>query len=471
VRPATLFRLATATLMFSCTLLLQRSWGQGPDVYEVPLIPELDVIGDQILAIQAYRDTDGDRLMAGIYDTGASVIAVSWEDQAAFASGIFGAPQAIPILQYGGAVGDAIGGTIVGDVSQPGTILADGIHAFGFNLDTFEMNFDFSQAQALQQVQTFVGTEGGSPDLPTIIGTPIHNPSPTFPQGATAWINMQNYGWDLGNDLIIPMPDLRFKEPTFSLAPGTGTTSVFRIPLQLWGEDNYGHEGVAVTNGYNPVQSSVALQQGAQQVDQQTFLFDTGAQMSIISSQIATQLGLDLNNPTWTIDVQGAADEPIKSLPGFVIESLELPRDDDGNGIVDGVVRFSDAPVFVLDLGVPGLDGILGTNLWNTASDLLYNPTDPENASLSVTFFTDPDRSVPDEWLEWLDGLALWSDQGVDLGAFAGFLHNPPLSPTVLGSESIPEPSTLLLVFTAAAALCLTARQRYAKKRRLAGAC
>jgi hypothetical protein len=120
---------------------------------------------------------------------------------------------------------------------------------------------------------------------------------------------------------------------------------------------------------------------------------------------------------------------------------------------------------------VPGLDGILGMNLWNTASDLLYNPTDSENASLSVTFFTDPDRSVPDEWLEWLDGLALWSDQGVDLGAFAGFLHNPPLSPTVLGSESIPEPSTLLLVFTAAAALCLTARQRYAKKRRLAGAC
>ncbi|MBN2578146.1 MAG: aspartyl protease family protein [Pirellulales bacterium] len=462
MRPATVFRLTAAALLFSCTLLLQRSWGQGLDVYQIPLIPELDTIGDQILAIQAYRDTDGDRLMAGIYDTGASVITVSWEDQDAFSSGVFGVSQPIPILNYGGAVGQAIGGTIVGDVSQPGTILADGIHAFGFNLDTFEMDFDFTQAQAVEQVQTFVGTQTGSPDLPTIIGTPIHNPSPMFPQGATAWINMQDYGWDLGDDLIIPMPDLQFKEPTFSLTPTAATTSVFRIPLELWGEDNHGSEGDAVTDGYNPIAPNVALHQGTQQAENMKFLFDTGAQMSIISPEIAEQLDLDLENPTWTIDVQGAADEPIKSLPGYAIEVLELPRDDDGDGTIDGLVQFNDAPVFVLDLGVPGLDGILGMNLWNTASDLLYNPTDPGNASLSVTFFTDPDRSIPEEWLEWLQTLSMLSDQGVDLGVFAGFVHNPPLSPTVF-DQPVPEPSTWLLIITAGAALGLAVRRRSAR--------
>ncbi|MBW3599482.1 MAG: cadherin-like domain-containing protein, partial [Planctomycetes bacterium] len=144
--------------------------------------------------------------------------------------------------------------------------------------------------------------------------------------------------------------------------------------------------------------------QGVKEVADQTLLFDTGAQLTVVSTDIALGLGLDLDNPSTSLTVQGAAGQV--SVPGFTVDALELPRDDNGDGVIDGVLQFSQAPIYVLDV-VEGLDGLIGMNLFNTAKELLYDPHDPDGASLQLTFFTDLVRELPDpEELAAVDFLA-----------------------------------------------------------------
>ncbi len=124
--------------------------------------------------------------------------------------------------------------------------------------------------------------------------------------------------------------------------------------------------------------------------------------MTIISPKLAADLGLDLNSPTVTIDVQGAAGNPV-SVPGFSIDSLELPRVDGNNNPIADKLKISQVPVFVLDLGVEGLDGILGMNLWNTAVGMLYDPSDPAHAFVDLTFTDDPNRGLTQDQIDQLN--------------------------------------------------------------------
>jgi len=160
----------------------------------VQLDPDNDLIGQQIYAVQTYTPTAGGSpiLDIGLYDTGASVISFS-----AYSNPYF--PQ--PHLNPGGAGGQGVGGSVVGDVSQPGSILAGGIldFLFDFNLETFEFSFGTltDEARAVPGIQVFVGTEDGSPSLPSLTGTPIHKPSAAFPAGSAAHVTMQ--GFDSAN--------------------------------------------------------------------------------------------------------------------------------------------------------------------------------------------------------------------------------------------------------------------------------
>src|SRR5882724_2465879 len=101
-----------------------------PSVVTVPLDPAHDQFGDQIVTVQSYGDPN--HAAFSFFDSGASAITFSAAEQAALASQGF----AIPILNPGGAVAQglgggplSLGGLITGDVSRPGTILADGLHA------------------------------------------------------------------------------------------------------------------------------------------------------------------------------------------------------------------------------------------------------------------------------------------------------------------------------------------------------
>ena len=137
------------------------------------------------------------------------------------------------------------------------------------------------------------------------------------------------------------------------------------------------------------------------------------------------------------------------SIPGFTIDSLELPVDDDGDGTPDGSVRFTNVPVFVYDVTPAdtdpedGLDGILGMNLFNTVSEMLYDPSD---SSLSLTFLNDPYREVLDpETMELFEGMVgtLEEAYGLQFPSTAQFLGVPGVRG---GPAIVPEPSTLALL-------------------------
>src|SRR5688500_7549462 len=100
-------------------------------VIAVPMDPLLDQFGDQVATVTGYDDAN--RITFGIFDTGASAVTCSATDQDLFT--FFGSP--IPIKVVGGAVASGIGGEITGDVSMPGTILADGFHAMNLTFDQF----------------------------------------------------------------------------------------------------------------------------------------------------------------------------------------------------------------------------------------------------------------------------------------------------------------------------------------------
>jgi len=118
---------AKRRLHLQLEILESRLTPTGPLVI-APLDPALDQFGQQIVTVQAYGDPS--HATFSVFDTGASAITFSAKDQAAFAS--LGAT--IPILNPGGALAEGIGGFVTGDVSMPGTIIADGMHAVSMTI-------------------------------------------------------------------------------------------------------------------------------------------------------------------------------------------------------------------------------------------------------------------------------------------------------------------------------------------------
>ena len=156
--------------------------------------------------------------------------------------------------------------------------------------------------------------------------------------------------------------------------------------------------------GWNPIEgkqagdpAGVTIQRSGQVPVEGSFLLDTGASISMISSQIAQALGVLVTESGLVyadsgLPVEGQFNTAIggvggsKKVYGLVVDALTLPT-------VEGdPIRFINAPVYVADISVQRtlqggqsqiitLDGILGMNLLsagaNLNSDVLgFDPTD-----------------------------------------------------------------------------------------------
>lgn len=345
--------------------------------FTVALSAQADRFGDQVLTAQAYGMAE--RLAFGIFDTGASAITFSAQDQERFTARDLPIPIKIP----GGARVVGVGGAITGDVSEPGTIFADGLHAIRVWFDDdgqmqLESRFSYGSSGVAPRIQAMVGSSSSGGSLPTITGTPIFNGS------QAALIDFRGVQFNFSSmvpGLTATLPDLFFVPSGTQLIPLEGSSDPFTIPLELIGTG--APQGDGLTTGPNPVQPSVQLDANGGSVTGRRMLFDTGAQMTVISTATARLLGLDLDNPSTTIGAQGVSGS--EDLPGFTLERLVLPSD-------QGLLEFTDVSVVVADV-LPGLDGILGMNLWNTALQLLYDPSGAP--VLRVLFETDPEEHGP----------------------------------------------------------------------------
>src|SRR5262249_8910447 len=267
----------------------------------------------------------------GIFDTGSSAITFSAEDQARFTAA--GVP--IPIKTPAGAVAKGIGGRIVGDVSEPDAVWAGGLTDTELTWDDHGhpiFTTKFSDTSAIvDTVQVFVGTETGSPGLPTILGTPILMPSSQHPEGRAALMDMGGASFDFSpggvSGLTVSLPALQFVNPSYHLQARDGSY-VARIPMSLRGGAGQ-FDASGVPEAANPVQNNVNLISGTIELDGKKFLFDTGAQMSVVTPELAAQLtkghpmpgGVDYVNAEVPTNGVGG----VVTLSQIVVDGLEVP--------------------------------------------------------------------------------------------------------------------------------------------------
>jgi hypothetical protein len=345
----------------------------------IALNPANDEFGAQIQTVTQFGDSS--HVTLGILDTGASPVTIASTDQAGFAS-------PIPIKVPGGASSGGIGGSVTGDVSVPVTVLTDGLHAATI---TYDNNFNTSvvanfgpTSSRVFGIQAFVGTDGGSPNVPTISGTPIFTGGlmGSFRTKTAAKIDLINGVDPYGVGIM--EPDVHFVPNTTKLVP-SATEYLATIPLTRIGSDNVPSPGNDVSANFNFASNSVTLNNTVSNhlntLRGQKFLLDTGSQMTVISTAEANALHIDLSKPYDSIQVQGVGGTV--TVNGYIIDSLQIGL----TGV--GPLTVKNVPVFVLD-AVPGVvDGIIGMNLWNNADQLLVNPFTPFGATtlptLSVT--------------------------------------------------------------------------------------
>lgn len=359
----------------------------------ITLNPYNDEFGAQIQTVTQFGNSN--RVTLGILDTGASPVTVSADDQASFADP-FGNPDPIPVKVPGGASADGIGGSVTGDVSQPVTVLTDGLHAasLSFDFSTFNLSVTASfgpTSARVNGIQTFIGTYDGSPDLPTISGTPIFAGgfNTTSASKLAAKIDLINGVDFYGLGLL--EPDVHFVSATSHLTPGVGE-QLATLPLVRIGASNVSAPGNDISSYFNYASNTVRLNAGGYSVGNQSFLLDTGSELTVISTAEATALHIDLSKPFDSIDVQGVGG--VQTVNGYVIDSLQV-------GLTGGgTLTFKNVPVFVLDAAPGVVDGILGMNLWDYVDQMLVDPFTPSGTTTvpTVSITWDPNYTGSGGW-------------------------------------------------------------------------
>jgi hypothetical protein len=89
------------------------------------------------------------------------------------------------------------------------------------------------------------------------------------------------------------------------------------------------------------------------------FMLDTGAQVTVIGSAIAAQLGLDPNHREFSVEIQGV-DGTTEYYPGFFLDTIDIPA-------LGQWLSYTKVPVVLVDIDSPEggvLDGIIGMNLF-----------------------------------------------------------------------------------------------------------
>ncbi|MEM8946421.1 MAG: retropepsin-like aspartic protease [Planctomycetota bacterium] len=225
--------------------------------------------------------------------------------------------------------------------------------------------------------------------LPNILGLPmaaqhliaIHNSDPQIfqHQGRTVrtpQVEFRDLG--SGNDGIV-------RRAPLNLRPGIGFVQgpqyVFNLDV---GDILGGSGGIAIHN--NPASPSVIIDSNGNgaglfididfeneghTMDDVELLFDTGADLTVVSEIMAARLGFDpvLDKADFVLEVEGSGGVSA-GIPGFYIDELNIDT-------VGGSFTMQNVPVAVLDVTNPNdpgnvIDGILGMHLF-TGRDLVID--------------------------------------------------------------------------------------------------
>lgn len=310
-------------------------------------------------------------------------------------------PGALNIPVTGDTYSDeGIGGTETFNVSQPTGLLLASLAIGEEQTETLSnyVSYGASKFQIRQNDPTFLGI----PLSVEIIGTPIINQYVMHVKpnniGYTSLIPSLDY---LETELLSSMPS--------NLPPG----AVRQIPLTYKNFIDESNGPAPVSTSTNPMIAGVKVAIGTAS-NTSDWLFDTGGSITIIGQDMASGLGIDLAHPETTIEVIGIGSLQ-RTFYGYHVDSLTVPMTG-GDELV-----FQNIMVFVPEEGIlpANLPGIFGMNL-------LGQPT------------------------EMVEGFPLV----IADSPFTDFYVDAGNSQLVL-IESVPEPSTFILLVIAASVFLL----------------
>ncbi|MGA1980116.1 MAG: retropepsin-like aspartic protease [Sedimentisphaerales bacterium] len=325
--------------------------------WDIDAVPTTEVIGNYL------TENPQSDYAIGIFDTGASAHVISDDD--AFKTGIYDADMVThqPVELVGAT------GTAIGYASQPLGIFIAG-------LDILEPNgllLDDSDTLGEYNVSAIVGDPVESPNLPTAIGIPL---GVYF---SAAFCNNKQFSVTIdGNDFNSPYISFYnlgdSSVPSYSnlidlqLRP-SDASAVQYIPCDLigdCGEDPEGSPAIPSTIWGMLSSQSLYFLPWVNLADNNEsitgidgFMFDTGAQITVISRTMASGLRLDTHNPDFTVEIQDVTGQ-VTVAPGFYLDSLEIPADGQW-------LEYTNVPVIALNIDSPEggfLDGIIGMNLF-----------------------------------------------------------------------------------------------------------
>jgi len=299
----------------------------------------------------------------GIFDTGASAHTLNVFDAAL--TGVLDEGLVTSVMvTLTGATGDANAW-----VSQPVGVFLDGLEAI--DASSLEVN-DVNMA-GQSNMSIVVGDIDESPNMPTVVGCPL---AIFF---TTVIRNGQQITLNLGGEEIVgpeisvyPQDDPRIpsypNKINLELRPTDGASVLYFPCIEIEEGDCPDGDGSpqmpTTVWGFLPTQSlfftsRTDLTHGIRTSQQKKFMFDTGAEVTVISEAQAAELELNPQEPDFEVEIMGIAGDFIV-VPGFYIDRLEISA-------TPQWLTYTNVPVIMVDIGSPEggvMDGIVGMNLF-----------------------------------------------------------------------------------------------------------
>ncbi len=359
-------------------LIAADAWAQVPIEGFIPFVgfgltDQYETLDDEILffVADAQEQVGGNPLGTngtpyydiGLFDTGAATHILTAAADAGFDIGGNG---------FSGAYTQVIGGatgTQLTDINDP-----LGIYVAGMG-DRVTGGTGFAIDSGALRGQSNVATLTAHDDwaLPNIIGLPIAAQHGVHIQNSDPQIFQMN-----GRTVRTPQIDFHplgeggrgiLRRASMSLNPGasftTGPIYVYDTNIDPTNPEIAFHDDpvspTIVQNG--GLFLDVDLTRGSGSIQDEPFLFDTGASLTVISTNTAVLMGIDpiLDAPDFRLAVEGSGGVSA-GIPGYIADSLTL-------NTAGGTFTVSDVPVAVLDVTDPTnvgniIPGILGMNIF-----------------------------------------------------------------------------------------------------------
>jgi len=300
------------------------------------------------------------------FDTGSQSHLVSYNDAAAF--NLAGANRA---GNYEATLFGADGEEIT-DVSDP-----IGVYMTGFNNATGGTSLAVTPGTMIGQWNTSILTAQFGSTLPNLIGVPM------VAQYQTVIRNSQTRRLTVGAQTFrSPQVDFQAQDTaypssyvrlTFDLM---GPSGVSPNPVFIPSLDNFNNFADNPTNPtfWAGMFAKASGSDAGHSISNEQFLFDTGAQVTVVSQDTAAAMGFysagpNPSTPDFFVSVTGVGGQA-ENVPGFYADQFSVLT----NG---GPITWTNVPLVVLDLidprdGIGFVPGILGMNLF-TDRDLIIN--------------------------------------------------------------------------------------------------